>query len=185
MGSVKEGYATTLDLGDLNFEVNIENFASLDKFIKGYPEAVERGIYNGMKRFSKMLTAKLKENAINEGLGDTELMYNFETRFNGSTIELIINSEYAIYVEMGTGIVGEINPHPDPKKYDISWEYDVEGHGDDGWKYLDDKNKLRWTKGQPSRPYIYQTYKWAESSISNVIRKDIKDEIKKLGVVLK
>lgn len=60
---------------------------------------------------------------------------------------------YAIFVEFGTGIVGGRNPHPENP-----WEYDVNGYGDEGWYYVDgDDMKWHWTKGQPSRPFMYNT----------------------------
>lgn len=60
---------------------------------------------------------------------------------------------HAAYVELGTGIVGAGSPHPTQ-----SWSYDVNHHGEDGWWYWDEKQgRLRWTKGMPSRPFLYET----------------------------
>ena len=60
---------------------------------------------------------------------------------------------YAVFVEFGTGIVGEQNPHPEQP-----WDYDVNGYGEDGWYYVDGRDmKGHWTKGQPSRPFMYNT----------------------------
>lgn len=180
-------YETTasLGLGELTYEVDIENLSSLAKFVDNYPSAIERGIYNGMKRFSLALGRKLRQRLVSHGLGGSELMYNFHTEFDGSTITLFIDSDFAIYVEMGTGIVGEIFSHPDQAKLGISWEYDVEKHGLTGWTYRTEDGQFFHTIGQGSRPYIYETYKWAEASIANYIRKDIIDELKKLGVKVK
>lgn len=60
---------------------------------------------------------------------------------------------YAVFVEYGTGIVGEANPHPEP-----TWSYDVNGHGTDGWNYIGEDGKLHWTMGQISHPFMYNTY---------------------------
>ncbi len=61
---------------------------------------------------------------------------------------------YAIFVEFGTGVVGSNNPHPDPQ----GWAYDVNGHGDDGWVYFNERDgKWHWTAGMPSRPFVYNT----------------------------
>lgn len=61
---------------------------------------------------------------------------------------------YAIFVEYGTGVVGSANPHPDPQ----GWAYDVNGHGDAGWAYFNERDgKWHWTKGMASRPFMYNT----------------------------
>ena len=63
-------------------------------------------------------------------------------------------SPYAVYVEFGTGIVGQTSPHPDPK----DWQYDINKHGEAGWWYFNDRDqKWHWTKGIESRPFMYNT----------------------------
>ncbi len=67
-----------------------------------------------------------------------------------------VNAEYGIFVEFGTGIVGKTSPyHPAHSAFD--WEHDVHDHGNAGWFYPGDDGKAHWTKGQPSRPFLYET----------------------------
>ena len=64
---------------------------------------------------------------------------------------IFTDCSYAAYVEFGTGIVGAISPHPT-----MPWAYDVNGHGEDGWHYYDERSgQWRWTKGKESRPFMY------------------------------
>lgn len=72
---------------------------------------------------------------------------------------------YALYVEFGTGIVGEKNAHDGDTE--IEWEYDIHDHGDSGWVYYSDTDgnkRFRWTKGMPARPYMYNTLRWLEQN---------------------
>ncbi len=62
---------------------------------------------------------------------------------------------YAVYVEFGTGVVGSRKPHPDISI--AGWKYDVNGHGELGWWYPGKDGKYHWTKGMPSRPFMYNT----------------------------
>lgn len=73
---------------------------------------------------------------------------------------------YAVYVEFGTGVVGKENPHPDiailgerspSYKGKTYTSYDSQGHGELGWFYPDKDGKFHWTKGMPSRPFMYNT----------------------------
>lgn len=67
------------------------------------------------------------------------------------------DSYYAVFVEYGTGIVGLNGPqHP---FLPAGWVHDHNNHGDKGWVYVSNRDGLfHWTKGQPSRPFMYQTY---------------------------
>ena len=85
-----------------------------------------------------------------------ELMNSIEGYYSAKTNVGIIKAGayYAAYVEFGTGVVGSQSPHPNPD----GWQYDINGHGDEGWVYYDDKSgEFRWTKGFKSRPFMYNT----------------------------
>lgn len=63
---------------------------------------------------------------------------------------------YGMFVEYGTGIVGEEHYHPDPGA--VGWEYDIHGHGESGWWYKPvGEQKAQWTKGMMARPFMYNT----------------------------
>ena len=95
---------------------------------------------------------------------------------------VIAGAPHAIYVEYGTGIVGE-GTHPEAEK--ASWQYDVNGHGLEGWVYVkgsdgifsSENAQFRWTKGYIARPFMYNTYRWlqeaAESTGAEIILKNM------------
>lgn len=72
----------------------------------------------------------------------------------GAKYYIYTGCEWAKFVEFGTGIVGEENPHPDPSL--ANWKYDVNKHGEGGWYYYRD-GEWHWTQGMPSRPFMYET----------------------------
>jgi hypothetical protein len=80
-----------------------------------------------------------------------------EVIFNGKKFYVYTDCPYAGFVEFGTGIVGESNPHPNPMPVNGYSKYDQNGHGDLGWFYPGDDGKWHWTKGMPSRPFMYNT----------------------------
>lgn len=82
--------------------------------------------------------------------------------------------EIGVYVEFGTGIKGQQSPHG----LMSSMSYDAHGHGDAGWwypttesdpnpyKWTDPNGVLRaWTKGMPSRPFMYETMLWLQEKL--------------------
>lgn len=72
----------------------------------------------------------------------------------GATWIVYTGCPWAKFVEFGTGIVGKMKPHKN--KGIVGWEYDVNEHGEAGWWYYRD-GKRHWTKGMPSRPFMYET----------------------------
>nr|DAL10102.1 MAG TPA_asm: tail component protein [Caudoviricetes sp.] len=72
----------------------------------------------------------------------------------GATWIVYTGCPWAKFVEFGTGIVGKENPHPDIGI--VGWKYDVNNHGEKGWFYFRD-GEWHWTKGMPSRPFMYET----------------------------
>ena len=75
---------------------------------------------------------------------------------------------YAVYVEYGTGVVGASSPHPEPAS---GWVYDANHHGDSGWLYFSLKEgKVMWTKGQPSRPFMYNTFRELQRKAQDIAR---------------
>lgn len=73
---------------------------------------------------------------------------------DGSVWYVTTSCPWAKYVEFGTGIVGSQSSHP--MSGIVGWKYDVNNHGEKGWFYFKD-GEWHWTKGMPSRPFMYET----------------------------
>ena len=82
---------------------------------------------------------------------------------NGKGI-IFTDCPWAAFVEFGTGVVGEQNPHPT-----MPWDYDTNNHGDAGWVYFTD-GSFHWTKGMPSRPFMYHTALELEQSVRQIAK---------------
>ena len=93
-----------------------------------------------------------------------------------------VNGEYAVYVEFGAGVVGSAHPHPDVAI--LGWQYDINGHGVLGWWYPSEATDLNptnhktksgnwvaWTKGMPSRPFMYDSAQRLRSEVIPVARR--------------
>ena len=87
---------------------------------------------------------------------------------------ILAPSPHAFYVEYGTGVIAQANPHPEQGLRGV--QYDVNGHGMAGWVYPSEdgwilgKNgmKYAWTRGMPARPFMYNTGKWLEEAAKTV-----------------
>lgn len=142
-----------------------EALAELARFI-----TEEKGV-----EFAKMQIAQFP--AIDTG----ELYNSITGTYNKSDHSGTIYSGayYAVYVEFGTGIIGDANPHPQAQVH--GWEYDINGHGNAGWLYPEKDGpesnawapggqkaagvNMRWTRGMPARPFMYNTLRDLEREV--------------------
>lgn len=93
-----------------------------------------------------------------------ELIQSLHSEYQGSTpygaiFAVVADSSHAIYVEMGTGIVGAKHPYPGklPVVYAQGKTIRQLADGRYGWFYKDKDGNWWFTEGMPSRPFLYNT----------------------------
>lgn len=136
-------------------------------------ESLIRELVDEGKEIAKLEIASLGAFDTGELLGSIDGYYD-ESKGMGV---IFTDCPYAVFVEYGTGIVGANSPHPNPIS---GWNYDSNDHGESGWWYEKEKGSgdFRWTKGSPSKPFMYETW-W---QLSTRIKKIAKEKVE---VVLK
>jgi hypothetical protein len=75
-----------------------------------------------------------------------------------------VTSDHVAFVEFGTGVVGQNNPHKNGEYLSkASWDYATGSKifttqdGRVGWIYPTDDGGFRFTEGMESRPFMYET----------------------------
>ena len=75
-----------------------------------------------------------------------------------------VTSDHVAFVEFGTGVVGQSNPHSNGEYLSMaSWQYAsgskifTTKDGRVGWIYPTDDGGFRFTEGMESRPFMYET----------------------------
>lgn len=174
--SVRDGYITTASLAPINVDIDFDKFMSRHDPMGEMQDAILDGIEKGVQRLSMLLDKRYHDMLAKHGLSASDMASNYTITVDGLTVELTIGTDYAIYVEYGTGIVGEHFPHKQPK---IDWTYDVNGHDIKGWYYKDDNGIWHRTYGQKSRPFIYDTWIWARSQFTTIIDGQVRQAIKR------
>lgn len=77
---------------------------------------------------------------------------------NRETWYIYTDCPHAKFVEFGTGYVGENNTVSQPAMAQNGYKVNSSGRDENGWWYYDTKQeRLRWTAGMPSRPFMYET----------------------------
>lgn len=150
----------------------------IEKGIKQLKE-LERQIVNdvideGLLEMADKISNHMSQESQRYKLNESNLEKTKYVDLDEDYIEIGYGADYANYVEYGTGIMGENDPHPEPTMWDEFEGYDLQNHGDNGWKYIGKDGRLHWTKGMPSRPIVYNTRKWANTQVTRVVRKHLR-----------
>lgn len=151
--------------------------------IPHYIKQFEITMEEAFKEISARVQDKLLENMIKYEVDSTNILNSIDVKVDKNGVEIKIGCDYAVFIEYGTGIVGSTNPHPNPKKN--NWIY-----GNGGWWYPTTEviqqrypNQITnyyngtlyaFTRGQKSKPFLYDTWLWATRSISPIINKHLR-----------
>ena len=153
---------------------------SLEKTIKNlnrFKDAYLKGYDNAVKYATEMMYNKVLEycyaNGISNHVKNIQWQYDDSTKIGRVwTDDMVI-----IFNEMGTGIVGSNNPHPNPTEPFKSWKYDVNEHGEKGWKYPKKDGTFGWTRGLPSRHMFYDAFNDIKNEIGDIVEVEIKKTV--------
>ena len=100
------------------------------------------------------------------------LMNSIETEIDGKIGYIFTNLDYAKFVEYGTGIVGQYDPHPYPPS---GWVYDSNAHGVEGWWYYNENDgQVHWTQGMKHRPFMYNTARELDRNKKQIAKEVLK-----------
>ena len=158
-------------------ELSKKSLEEAKKFLNKYQEAYSKGIDNAVKYATEMMYNKVLEYCYANGISNHTSQIQWQYDDNAKSGRVWTNDMVIIFNEMGTGIVGSNNPHPNPDGPFKSWSYDVNEHGEKGWKYPKEDGTYGWTKGLPSRHMFYSAFQDIKSEIGNIVDVEIRKTV--------
>ena len=161
----------------LTMELSKKSLEEAQKFLNKYQEAYSKGIDNAVKYATEMMYNKVLEYCYANGISNHTSQIQWQYDDNTKTGRVWTNDMVIIFNEMGTGIVGSNNPHPNPDGPFKSWKYDVNDHGEKGWVYPKEDGTYGWTKGLPSRHMFYSAFQDIKSEIGNIVDIEIRKTV--------
>ncbi len=88
-----------------------------------------------------------------------------------------VTSDHVAFVEFGTGVVGQTNPHKNGEYLSLAaWQYATgpkiftTKDGRVGWIYPTDDGGFRFTEGMQSRPFMYETALELSRNFANIAK---------------
>ena len=158
-------------------ELSKKSLEKAKKFLNKYQEAYSKGIDNAVKYATEMMYNKVLEYCYANGISNHTSQIQWQYDDNTKTGRVWTNDMVIIFNEMGTGIVGSNNPHPNPDGPFKSWKYDVNEHGEKGWKYPKEDGTYGWTRGLPSSHMFYSAFQDIKNEIGNIVDIEIRKTV--------
>jgi hypothetical protein len=88
-----------------------------------------------------------------------------------------VTSDHVAFVEFGTGVVGQTNPHKNGEYLSkAAWQYATGAkifttkEGKVGWIYPTNDGGFRFTEGMQSRPFMYETALELSRNFANIVK---------------
>ena len=97
-------------------ELSKKSLEEAKKFLNKYQEAYSKGIDNAVKYATEMMYNKVLEYCYANGISNHTSQIQWQYDDNTKTGRVWTNDMVIIFNEMGTGIVGSDNPHPNTGK---------------------------------------------------------------------
>lgn len=143
-------------------------------------------IREGTKAYARNVTNSLLDTAVGDAVRNLEQMsgqtgYEPTHKIADSIVKetvlstgersnwsgkVVVNDPAGAYAEYGTGVVGLKHKHPMP----IGWNYDSKKHGNKGWFYKDDAGVRYWTRGQRSKPFLYNSMQELRAQLNKLAK---------------
>lgn len=158
-------------------ELSKKSLEEAKKFLNKYQEAYSKGVDNAVKYATEMMYNKVLECCYANGISNHTSQIQWQYDNNSKIGRVWTNDMVIIFNEMGTGIAGSNNPHPNPDGPFKSWKYDVNEHGEKGWKYPKEDGTYGWTKGLPSRHMFYSAFQDIKDEIGNIVDIEIRKTV--------
>lgn len=142
------------------------------KELREYRDKVKKADEKLVHNLTEQGVSLAQQNAAYMNIYDSgELVNGIDSRYEGKKGFVVSNAKHSAFCEFGTGVVGKNDPHPEPIP---GWQYDVNEHGEAGWWYYNDAGEKRWTKGMPSRPYMYDTARMIRNKVEEAAKEVLK-----------
>lgn len=161
----------------MKIKVSLSNIDEAIRLVEEYEKSLEEKIQKLLQLLADEGAEIARAKIISIGAyEDGDLLASLQGLMykEGNKAFVIADCKHAAFVEFGTGVVGANKPHPD---IPVPWAYDSNSHGEDGWYYYDeDQGRYRFTKGMPSRPFMYETAEELRSRLTEYAKEVFKSD---------
>lgn len=159
-------------MSKFKISLSVDSIDEAIKDLKRYQRKVKKAGPNLTRKLTEQGVSLAQQNASYMNIYDSgELVSKIDSQYEGNKGKVVSGAAHSAFCEFGAGVVGQGSPHPEPRP---GWVYDENNHGEEGWWYYNDQGERRWTKGMPSRPYMYDTARMLRSMVEPMAKEVLK-----------
>lgn len=163
----------------LKADLSISGIRQLQKDIEKYQNSIDYKAKLLAENLADMGVeiARVKISSL-DAIFTGELIQSVHTEYKssirgGAIFCVVADSDHAVFVEFGTGIVGAKHPYPGnlPMVYAQGKTIRQLADGRYGWFYKGDNGQWYFTEGMESRPFMYETSLELEKKVVSVAKR--------------
>ena len=148
----------------------------IDSLTQRFNKIANMELRSSVNEATKLVHGQAKDLAPtrDDGGGFLRESIHMQVKSTGEELQgrVYTNCEYAVYVEMGTGVKGN-----------GTYPYEIKGftpeYKDKGWAYYDeDKGEWIYTKGQKAQPYMYPALYMHKKTIKKIFKQGVYTKLK-------
>lgn len=158
-------------------ELSQQSLNKAKKQLQDFVDNYKKGISNSIKTATEAMYNKTLEYCYANGISNHTDAIHWEYDETSNVGKVWTNDWTLIFNEMGTGIVGKNSPHPSPSEPFKDWKYDVNAHGEEGWRYPRADGTYGWTKGLPSRHMFYSAFQDIKNEIGDYVNVELQKTV--------
>lgn len=165
-----------------NYNVKIDIPTNLNsRVVTAIKKAINEGVEKGIDEMTVLIRKQLESNIKKYGITEIKDIKIIKKK---TGVLVSVGGPKVMFIEYGTGVSGGSGQNPTAPA--DGWVYGDNENGVKGWWYpttVDDDNPtlkptasggyIAWTKGDPAKPFMYDTWLWAVKNFNKVITKSI------------
>ena len=154
----------------LNVNLSNDSINSAIESLNQLRNDLKKSVNVSVKQATETFKDKVVENCYANNIHDHAS--NVQSSFDESTNtgKVFTSDPVLAYQERGTGIVGSNNPHPDPQ---LSWQFDINEHGEAGWLYPKGDGTYGRTSGLTSKHMFYDAANDMKTEFGSIISTEL------------
>lgn len=137
----------------------------LNSFINDYQKGINKSVEEATRTMYELVIQYCNANNIFEHTSEIHMDYDPAANVG----RVWSDNDVIIFNEMGTGLVGKDNPHPNPLVE--GWQYcaNPERNYEMGWMYPREDGTYGWTRGLPSRHMFYSAFEDIKDKLGDIV----------------
>lgn len=172
-------------MADINVKLSISGLKDLQQYLKDYEKSLESKVDLFVKELATIGVDYAKYNVsdlnavFTAELLDSIHLKSGEKTKGKSVYFVVADSNHAVFVEMGTGVVGANSQYtgPLPAVYAQGEKMFTNKDGKYGWVYYNEEiGHPVFTEGMPSRPFMWNTSQQMQEEVVNIAREIFKEK---------